>query len=153
MRYGGVSSGPTVRPSETTAGAAWLGNFDAVDLPTATLLLDSLQFFSLSTMHARLKAFLEQLGNGGELKTPALVLPERSLNVEEFAIPNARRAAPIAYQDFNPGASLSVTQAAAVLSAVCFATSRELEPAIQVRHGSRPMRTLMSFVAGGAVRL
>jgi hypothetical protein len=98
-----------VRPSQTSSGRSWLGNFSGPDVPTATLLLDSLWFVSLSTMHNSLKARLEQLARGGEMRTPALVLPERALGAPELGVPRERREAAVAFQDFQPGAPISIT--------------------------------------------
>jgi hypothetical protein len=60
-------------------------------------------------MHNRLKARLEALADGGAMRTPALVLPERSLAASELSVPRERREFAVAFQDFVPGAPISVT--------------------------------------------
>lgn len=96
-----------MRPSQTSAGRAWLANFSAPDVPAATVLLDSLRFVSLSTMRNGLKARLEELEAGGEIRTPTLVLPERKLT--DLGVASARRESAVAFQDFQPGAPISIT--------------------------------------------
>jgi hypothetical protein len=98
-----------VKPSETTHGEAWLGNFNEVDLPTACVLLDSLRFASLSTMHNALKARLGALVKDGGVRTPTIVLPERSLASPELDVPANKRTSAVAFEDFQPGAPISVT--------------------------------------------
>jgi hypothetical protein len=64
--------------SETAAGQAWLENFVAVDVPAATMLLDSLRFASLSTLSAGLQTRLHELISSGEIEAPAMAVPERA---------------------------------------------------------------------------
>ncbi len=90
-------------------GRAWLGNFAAPDVPAATVLLDSLRFVGLSTMHNGLKTRLDELAASGTIRTPALVLPERSLASAELGVPRERRSSAVAFHDFDPGAPISVT--------------------------------------------
>jgi hypothetical protein len=94
-----------MRPSETTSGQEWLSNFIAPDAPVATILLDSLRFVSLSTMRNGLKHQLEELAASGELRTPALILPERSMS----ALGVSSESSPVAFRDFEPGAPLDIT--------------------------------------------
>jgi hypothetical protein len=94
-----------MKPSETSVGAAWLENFRAYDQPAATMLIDSLRFVDVGTMQSGLKARIERLAEMGTIQPPALVVPERSLK----SLPLERKTAnPVAFQDFEPGAGLSI---------------------------------------------
>lgn len=96
-----------MRPSETTCGQAWLSNFHATDVTTATLLIDSLRFLNLSELRTKLQQFLDAAIDSGSIPLPALVVPERSLGC--FRIAWADRANAVAWRDFSPGAPLSAT--------------------------------------------
>ena len=96
-----------MRPSETAEGQVWLGNFHRADVPTATLLIDSLRVLNLSTLQAKLQKLLDDATETGSIEFPALVVPERSL--KHFGIAEADRATAVAWRDFLPGAPLSVT--------------------------------------------
>jgi hypothetical protein len=97
-----------VKPSETESGLAWLSNFGAIDVPTATVLLDGLWFAGLDTLRNSLTGALEQMEREGQAQQPTLLLPERNLGDfrEEFRR-NPELA--IAYDNFMPGADLEVT--------------------------------------------
>lgn len=96
-----------MRASETTVGGAWLDNFVTVDVPAATMLLDGLRFASLSTLSAGLKTRLDELITSGEIESPAMPVPERALS--EFALSAGAGDPPTAFDDFLPGAPMSVT--------------------------------------------
>src|SRR3954452_19479938 len=96
-----------MRASETTVGQAWLENFVAVDLPAATMLLDSLRFASLSTLSAGLQARLDELIRSSLIETPAIAVPERALS--EFPLAEGAGSRPTAFDDFLLGAPISVT--------------------------------------------
>ena len=96
-----------MKPSETQSGRAWLENFAPADIPPATMLLASLRVVGLSRMHNRLTARLRELGEGSQIESPVLVIPERSL--ADFGLTVKQRASAVAYQDFSPGAPLDVT--------------------------------------------
>jgi hypothetical protein len=97
-----------MKPSDTQSGQAWLSNFGEPDLPAATVLLDSLRFVDLETLYRALMGRLRELQEEGEVETPALALPERKLKeLEDGKRLNKKTA--VAYQDFHPGAKISVT--------------------------------------------
>src|SRR4051812_3264805 len=52
---------PSLRPSETRRGRAWLTNFADMERPAAQLLLDSLQVASPAEVHHGLKSRIEAL--------------------------------------------------------------------------------------------
>jgi hypothetical protein len=82
------------RPSETTRGQAWLGNFLVEDRPVAELLLDSLEFVRTSTMRPALRMRLEQLAESGEIEQPAVLAP--ALSMEDLKLGTDR---PVAYTE------------------------------------------------------
>jgi hypothetical protein len=67
------------KPSETTRGQAWLGNFLVEDRPIAELLVDSLEFVRTSTMRPALRTRLEQLAESGEIEQPAVLAAAMSM--------------------------------------------------------------------------
>ena len=89
------------------AGQQWLRNFDEHDVPTATVLLDSLRFVTLSRLRQGLVSRLSQLVEARELATPAVVLPERGL--DDFDLTAEELESPVAYRDFHPGDEMSIT--------------------------------------------
>ncbi len=99
-----VAYGWTMRPSETTRGAAWLGNFLAEDRPNAERLLDSLEFVRLSTMRTQLLRLAHDLGHGKEFASPALLVP--ALSLEDISPPTTRH---IAYKTFGVGGPIGST--------------------------------------------
>lgn len=96
-----------MRPSETRAGRAWLGNFHATDVDAATVLIDSLRFVTLSTLRTKLRELLDRLVADEKVATPVFVLPERKL--EHFGVSEVQRTTAVAWLDFQPGAPVSVT--------------------------------------------
>jgi hypothetical protein len=96
-----------MRPSETADGQAWLGNFHRADVATATLLIDSLRVLGLSTLQTKLRQLLDEAAENGSIEFPAFVVPERNLG--HFGIREPDRASAVAWDDFLPGAPLSVT--------------------------------------------
>lgn len=102
-----VPSNWIMRPSETTEGQAWLGNFHRADVATATLLIDSLRVLGLSTLQNKLQQLLDEAAETGSIELPAFVVPER--NLAHFGIAEPDRATAVAWRDFLPGAPLSVT--------------------------------------------
>lgn len=97
-----------MKASETETGRAWLSNFGAIDVPTATVLLDGLRFAGLDTLHNGLTDALERMESKGHAQQATLLLPERNLGdfKKEFSR-NPESA--IAYENFMPGADLEVT--------------------------------------------
>jgi hypothetical protein len=82
-----------VRPSESTAGQAWLTNFHSVERPAATVLIDSLRFVSFRRLWAGLLDLVRGLDPAF---APFVAYPERSLADGEF----------VAWADFHPGRDL-----------------------------------------------
>src|SRR6266536_1688439 len=126
-----------MRPSQTSSGRAWLENFGAPDVPAATMLVDSLRFVGLSTMHKGLKERLEGLAANQTIRMPALVLPERSLASAELGVPVAAALTPKSL-----GSSCSRT--------VCFGRSPRGEEA---NDGSSLRHSCGVLTAGGSRRL
>jgi hypothetical protein len=104
LRHRGVL---IMRASETDVGRAWLENFVEVDRPAATMLLDSLRFASLSTLSSGLQARLHELMASGAIERPAMAIPERGLS--DFRMGEDAGDSPTAFDDFLPGAPMSVT--------------------------------------------
>jgi len=96
-----------MRPSETQPGQAWLSNFVGPDIPTATVLLDSLRFVSLTQLRDGLASRLKDLIERRQLPAPAVVLPERGM--KDFKLDREHQKAPVAYCDFHPGEPISAT--------------------------------------------
>jgi len=96
-----------MRASETAAGTAWLENFAEVDRVPATMLLDSLRFATLSTVSSGLQLLLAELVESGKVDGPVLAVPERALS--EFDLAEDASEPPVAFDDFLPGAPISVT--------------------------------------------
>jgi hypothetical protein len=71
------------------------------------MLLDSLRFVTLSTLRNGVVSRLKTLAESRELATPAVLIPERSL--QDFGVSSERRPSVVAYQDFHPGEKTSVT--------------------------------------------
>lgn len=84
----------TTKPSKTTRGQAWLGNFLVEDRPVAELLLDSLEFVRTSTMRPALRTRLEQLAESGEIEQPAVLAA--ALSMEDLKLGIER---PVAYTE------------------------------------------------------
>ena len=61
-----------MRASETDVGRAWLENFVAVERPTATMLLDSLRFASLSTLSSGLQSPMHELMTSGAVRAAGM---------------------------------------------------------------------------------
>ena len=100
-------------------------------METATVLLDSLRFLSLSEIHTKLRGFLDRAFQDEAIPFPALVVPERNLrSYEKLASrfrdlqqrdddsPEADRvewsefaSSVVAWQDFLPGDGLKVATA------------------------------------------
>jgi hypothetical protein len=97
-----------VKPSETESGRAWLSNFGAIDVPTATVLLDGLRFAGLDTLRNGLTGALERMESEGQAQQPTLLLPERNLGDFRKEFRRDPESA-IAYDNFMPGADLEVT--------------------------------------------
>jgi hypothetical protein len=100
-------SAAPMRASETAAGTAWLVNFADVDRASATMLLDSLRFATLTTVSSGLQLLLAELVESGRIDGPVLAVPERALS--EFDLAEDASEPPVAFDDFLPGAPISVT--------------------------------------------
>ena len=96
-----------MQPSETICGQAWLSNFHATDVDTATLLINSLRVLSLSELRIKLLRLLGDATDEGSIPCPALVVPERGLG--RLGVDKGDRDTAVAWRDFLPGAPLSVT--------------------------------------------
>jgi hypothetical protein len=81
-----------------------LENFDELDSPTATLLIDHLRFVTLSMLRDGLYTSLEALVEAGAFEGPAVVLPERSLGDLEEQLGEPA----VAYRNFHPGKDTDV---------------------------------------------
>src|SRR6188768_1638774 len=97
-------SSAEVKPSETESGRAWLENFDYLDSPTATLLIDHLRFVTLSMLRDGLYTSLEALAEARAFEGPSVVLPERSLGDLEKQLGEPA----VAYGNFHPGKDTDV---------------------------------------------
>jgi hypothetical protein len=82
-------------------------NFAEVDRAPATMLLDSLRFATLSTVSSGLHLLLAELVESGRIDGPVLPVPERALS--EFDLADDASEPPVAFDDFLPGAPISVT--------------------------------------------
>ncbi|MFF0964307.1 phosphoribosyltransferase-like protein [Streptomyces sp. NPDC003703] len=94
------------RPSDTTQGSTWLGNFLPEEKALAKLLLDSLQICFDSTLRAKLASLLKDVVDG--LTTPIAIVPVRELgsptpsNSDEESIGPEEAIFPPLDQPFQP---------------------------------------------------
>lgn len=95
-------------PSQTARGDAWLTNFARLEVPYATLLIDSLTIVSTSKIRTALRIKLHELHAKNEIEFPALLLVPRKMN-EYTRIGNTSDSVSVAYDSFFPGESMPAT--------------------------------------------
>lgn len=98
-----TNDGSKMKPSLTTAGFTWVGQFDESVRPFATLLIDSLEIHDqtnvLTTIIDQIRILVGQQMHAH----PAVVLPIRSM--EDLPDLPDGSANHVAYKTFNPGSS------------------------------------------------
>jgi hypothetical protein len=81
-----------MEPSTTDRGQRWIENFDPKDRPTASFLLDSIEFIGQDTLRAALIALVHQLAQ--ILPTPIALVPARELGPNQSYFGKDRNARP-----------------------------------------------------------
>ncbi|PRY67194.1 hypothetical protein B0I08_10789 [Glaciihabitans tibetensis] len=91
-----------MKPSTTTAGRAWLTNFDAPDRDAAALLIDSLEIHDHVAIMSALSERVRRLVSSDASAAPAVLVPIRS--IEDLPNLSDINSHHVAYRTYDPGA-------------------------------------------------